>query len=173
MPRFIGVIAAAVVGTLATSAAASDLVVDITLPEHQTAAYRRPYVVVWIERPSTPVGTLAIWFDARAGGGHGSWWLRNLRTWWRSGARSLAQPVDSVSGPTRGPGHHTVRFSDNRGVLHDLADGDYVLAVEAAREHGRHEVVRTPFHWRRVGPTPQVRRNAGVDEIGAVVVTVA
>ena len=40
MPRFIGVIVAAVVGTLATSAAASDLVVDITLPEHQTAAYR-------------------------------------------------------------------------------------------------------------------------------------
>ena len=54
---------AAVAGALATPALAADLNVSIEIPRLSVAAYHRPYVAVWIERPdNTAVRTLAVWY---------------------------------------------------------------------------------------------------------------
>lgn len=164
--------AVAVLG--ATGAAAADLSVELDVPSQTSAAYHKPYVALWIERADgAPVGTLSVWYDLRVRHGNGTVWLRNLRTWWRSGGQSLTLPADGVSGATRAPGRQTLRFKGDQGVLAGLPDGDYQLVVEAAREQGGREVVRAPFKWRsRTHAARTETRAAGSSELGALTVAV-
>lgn len=164
--------AVAVLG--ATGASAADLNVELVVPAQTSAAYHKPYVAMWIERADgAPVGTLAVWYDLRVRHGNGTVWLRSLRTWWRSGGQALTLPADGVSGATRSPGRQSLRFKGDQGVLARLADGDYVLVVEAAREQGGREVVRVPFQWRSRARTARVETHAaGSSELGALTVAV-
>lgn len=165
---------AACLAVSGTAASAADLTVDLDLPNPQSAAYHRPYLAVWVERADgAPAGTLAVWYDLRVPNGHGVMWLRNLRTWWRGAGQALTLPADGVSGATRAPGRQTLRFAGNRDVLAGLPDGDYSLVIEAAREQGGRELVRTPFQWRKRPSAPRTTtRASGSTEIGAVAVTV-
>ena len=155
-------------GAVATPALAADLTVAVTLPRLNVAAYHRPYVAVWIERPdNTAVRTLAVWYQQTASReGDGKDWLKDMRTWWRRGGRSMTMPADGVSSATKAPGTHSVRVPAAR--LASLPAGDYVMVVEAARELGGREVVRVPFRW----GAPNSGRASGSTELGAVAVTV-
>jgi len=159
-------ITAAALGAVATPALAADLSVSITVPRLTVAAYHRPYVAVWIERPdNTAVRTLAVWYEV-SNVAEGKDWLKDMRTWWRRGGRALAMPADGVSSATKAPGTHAVRVPAAR--LSNLAPGDYVMVVEAARELGGREVVRVPFRW----GAANTGRASGSTELGAVSVAV-
>lgn len=155
-------------GAAATPALAADLSVSVTVPRLNVAAYHRPYVAVWIERPdNTAVRTLAVWYQQTANReGDGKDWLKDMRTWWRRGGRSMSLPADGVSSATKAPGTHTIRVPGAR--LSNLPAGDYVMVVEAARELGGREMVRVPFRW----GAPNTGRAAGSTELGAVSVAV-
>ena len=155
-------------GAVATPALAADLSVTVTVPRLNVAAYHRPYVAVWIERPdNTAVRTLAVWYQQTANReGDGKDWLKDMRTWWRRGGRAMTLPADGISSATKAPGRHTVSVPGAR--LSNLPAGDYVMVVEAARELGGREVVRVPFRW----GAPNTARAAGSTELGAVSVTV-
>ena len=159
---------AVALGAFAAPAMAADLSVSVTLPQQTGAAYHRPYVAVWIERPdNTAVRTLAVWYQQTANAeGDGKDWLKDMRTWWRRGGRALTLPADGISSATKAPGRHTVAVPAAR--LRGLPAGDYVMVVEAARELGGREVVRVPFAWGRAN----TGRAAGSTELGAVSVTV-
>ena len=161
-------LAAVAAGSVATPALAADLSVTVTIPRLSVAAYHRPYVAVWIERPdNTAVRTLAVWYQQTANReGDGKDWLKDMRTWWRRGGRSMTLPADGVSSATKAPGTHTVRVPGAR--LSNLPAGDYVLVVEAARELGGREVVRVPFRW----GSANIGRAVGSTELGAVSVAV-
>lgn len=147
-------------------AMAADLTVSVEVPRLSVAAYHRPYVAVWIERPdNTAVRTLAVWYEV-SNVAEGKDWLKDMRTWWRRGGRSLNMPMDGVSSATKAPGRHAVTVSATR--LRDLPSGDYVMVVEAARELGGREAVRMPFRW----GTANTARAAGSTELGAVSVAV-
>ncbi|WAC61151.1 DUF2271 domain-containing protein [Brevundimonas sp. SL130] len=167
-------VGAAVAVLAATGASAADLSVELEVPTQASAAYHKPYVAMWIERADgAPVGTLSVWYDVRVRHGNGTVWLRNLRSWWRSGGQALTLPADGVSGATRSPGRQSLRFKGDQGVLAGLPDGDYNLVVEAAREQGGREVVRTPFKWRsRARAARTETRAAGSSELGALTVAV-
>ena len=163
--------------TLAVTAAASaaaapafaaDLNVSVEIPRLSGASYHRPYVAVWIERPdNTAVRTLAVWYQQTANAeGDGKDWLKDMRTWWRRGGRSMTLPADGVSSATKAPGRHAVSVSGAR--LRSLPAGDYVLVVEAARELGGREAVRVPFRW----GAANTARATGSSELGTVSVTV-
>ena len=158
----------ALVLTGAAPLPSGDLTVSITLPRTKSASYHRPYVAVWIERPDqTAVRTLSVWYDTGLPAGEGKDWLKDIRTWWRKDGRGLTLPADGVSGPTRAPGTQTVTIPASR--LRDLPAGNYVLAVEAARELGGRELVRVPF---RLGAA-NTASGTGETELGAVRVSVA
>lgn len=158
----------ALVLTGAAPLPSGDLTVSITLPRINSASYHRPYVAVWIERPDqTAVRTLSVWYDTGLPAGEGKDWLKDIRTWWRKDGRGLTLPADGVSGPTRAPGTQTVTIPAAR--LRDLPAGNYVLAVEAARELGGRELVRVPF---RLGAA-NTASGTGETELGAVRVSVA
>ncbi len=162
------VLTAASAGALAAPAAAADLSVTVELPRLSVSGYHRPYVAVWIERSDqTAVRTLAVWYQQTANNeGDGKDWLKDMRTWWRKGGRAMTMPADGISSATKAPGRHTVTVPGSR--LSALPAGDYVIAVEAARELGGREIVRVPFRWGGAS----TGSGSGSTELGAVRVAV-
>ena len=163
------ILTTAALGAVAAPALAADLTVTVEIPRIGVAAYHRPYVAVWIERPDqTAVRTLAVWYQQSAGRseGEGKDWLKDIRTWWRKGGRALALPIDGVSGATRAPGRQTLTIPGAR--LSALPAGQYNIVVEAAREQGGRETVRVPFRW----GAANTGRSTGATELGAVSVAV-
>jgi len=153
-------------GSVAGPALAADLNVSVEIPRLTVAAYHRPYVAVWIERPdSTAVRTLAVWYEV-SNTEEGKDWLKDMRTWWRRGGRALTLPADGISSATKAPGRHAVSVPGAR--LSSLPAGDYVMVIEAARELGGREAVRVPFRW----GAANTARASGSSELGAVSVTV-
>lgn len=132
---------------------AAEFTVELEVPRIDTAEYHRPYVAVWVENARREqVHQLALWLEQEK-------WHRDLRSWWRRGGKSLALPVDGVSGATRRPGHHVVRYSG------ELAPGSYTLNIEAVREVGGREHLRVPFQW---GEGDVAGDLDGETELGAV-----
>lgn len=156
----------AAASAIAAPVLAADLTVSVEIPRLTVAAYHRPYVAVWIERPDqTAVRTLAVWYEV-SNVAEGKDWLKDMRTWWRRGGRGLTMPADGISSATKAPGRHAVTVSGAR--LSTLPAGDYVMVVEAARELGGREAVRVPFRW----GAANTGSAAGSTELGAVRVTV-
>lgn len=154
----------------AAPAFAADLRVDIEIPRLQSAEYHAPYVAMWIERPDqSAVGTLSVWYDVGLRNNEGLTWLADMRTWWRRTGRTMTLPADGVSSATRAPGRHSTTFRADHAVLRNLPAGEYVLAVEAARELGGREVVRVPFRWGGGGVNSS---GQGATELGAVNLTI-
>lgn len=159
-------LAATAATVVAGPALAADLTVSVEIPRLSVAAYHRPYVAVWIERPdNTAVRTMAVWYET-SNVAEGKDWLKDMRTWWRRGGRAMTMPADGISSATKAPGRHTVTLPGAR--LRDLPAGQYVMVVEAARELGGREVVRVPFRWGGANTA----RATGSTELGAVSVTV-
>lgn len=167
MKRFLPLM---LLASLALPAQAAELAVDVELPKLNVAEYHRPYVAIWIEREDASVAAnLAVWYlqDTPASSGKdGRKWLPDLRQWWRRSGRSLSLPVDGVTGATRPPGLHALRF-DEHGALKDLAAGEYRLVVEAAREVGGRELLKLPLSW----PPRQAEQHQveGQTELGRIV----
>lgn len=150
---------------LAGSAQAANFTVSVEIPELNVAAYHRPYVAIWLERPDRSVAAdLAVWYDTEEG--EGTKWLKDLRQWWRRSGRDHSYPIDGVSGATKPVGTHTLTFDGKTAPLAGLAPGEYGLVVEAARELGGREQLRLPFSW----PPAQAEQKSaqGKHELGRV-----
>ena len=148
-------------------AVAADLSVKFELPRLNVAEYHKPYVAIWIENADQTIASnLAVLYDVKMKDKGGEKWVKDLRTWWRKAGRDAALPIDGVSGATRPPGAHTMKFDAARNKLDQLPAGDYKLVVEAAREAGGRELVRVPFTW--AGKGKLAADAAGKEELGAV-----
>jgi len=161
---------AAAAALSAAPAFAADLNISIEVPRQQTAEYHAPYVAIWIEgADQTAMGTLAVWYDVDLRNNEGLKWLSEMRTWWRKAGRDMTLPADGVSGATRAPGRHAVTIRADNPTLRALPAGQYMLAIEAARELGGREVVRVPFNWNGQAQNASAQ---GSSELGAVTVSV-
>lgn len=151
------------------SAEARELSVTVEIPQLAVAEYHRPYVAIWVERPDQQaVANLAVWYDVRLRNAEGEKWLKDIRQWWRRTGRDLRMPVDGVTGATRAPGHHTLRFEAERTELKNLPPGQYNLVVEAAREVGGRELLRVPFQWPPAAP--ETGKAQGSSELSALAI---
>ncbi|MEW7849352.1 DUF2271 domain-containing protein [Massilia aurea] len=153
---------------LASGAAlGAELSVKFDVPQLNVAEYHKPYVAIWIEKPDQSVAAnLAVLYDIKMKDKGGEKWVKDLRTWWRKAGRDATLPIDGVSGATRAPGTHTMKFDAAKNGLDKLPAGDYKLVLEAARESGGREVVKVPFSW--AGKGKLAANAAGKDELGAV-----
>jgi hypothetical protein len=120
-----------------------ELVVTLEVARIDGGRARRPFVAVWVEdQDKFPVRTIALWFK-------GSRWLPDLRAWHHSDQlRAITDGTDlttSVSSATRSPGKYTLRWDgrDDKGAL--VKPGRYTVYIEAAREHGTHQLMRQEF----------------------------
>ncbi len=138
---------------------------EVNRPEGANArGLRRPYVAVWIEDgDGLPVRTLVLWFQ---NDGKGQRWLPDLRRWYRQDqVRKLAgdaNVVETVARATRPPGRYEVIWDGKDDEGQPVDAGSYTLMIEAAREHGTYQLIKTPIV---VGPKPFAQDLKGNVEI--------
>jgi hypothetical protein len=101
---------------------------------------KRPFVAVWIEdQDGFPLRTIALWY-------HGARWLPDLRAWSHADQlRAMSegtQITESVASATRGPGKYTLRWDGKDTAGQPVKPGTYTVAIEVAREHGSHQIMR-------------------------------
>ena len=152
--------------------AATNLDISLEIPALKVAEYHRPYVAIWLQNDKGENINLAVWYQLEERGqvsDKGEEWLKDMRQWWRRIGRSTDMPVDGVSGATRAPGKHSIRFTEGGAPLGTLAAGNYVLLVEAAREVGGRELVKVPFTWPVKSATASSAK--GSSELGEVTLT--
>jgi hypothetical protein len=115
---------------------------DVTTPD----GGRRPYVVVFVESlDGKPVRTVGIWIQR----GRRSW-IRQLRHWFRlererqvaGGEGDLA---DTISSPTRRAGTYTMVWDGRSDTGEPVELGTYALGIEAVRERGTYQLIRSEF----------------------------
>lgn len=124
--------------------------VDIAFERHadpeqrgkRRRSYRRPYIAVWVETTAgTPVRTLGLWIQRER-------WLRDLRQWYRY-HKDNRPLIDAMSRPTRNPGEYSFVWDGLNDQGQALPLGEYVLVVEAAREHGTYQITRGTIDTRK------------------------
>ena len=107
--------------------------VDFIIPELDVSNYERPYIAAWVadaDRKLVRILLLA---------GPEERWMEENYYWHRRFGRKAGSLPDALSEPTRKPGQYLIQWD---GLDHDgnpAPAGDYVLHVEAAREHGDHQ----------------------------------
>jgi len=101
-------------------------------------------------------------------GGEQRWAGSNSRWWRYAGRRSTVEKIN-VTRPTRGPGEYQLVWDglDDSGTL--LQPGDYLLHVEASREHGGHSYRNVRFSFTEGTQTMEQEQ---FGEVGAFKVTV-
>lgn len=141
---------------------------QIEIPRLQVSEYHRPYVAVWVsDERQQRVADIAVWYDVAMHNQEGTKWLPDLRQWWRRSGRALDMPVDGVSGATRPVGTHRIAIDD--ALIQDLAAGNYILHVEAAREVGGREHLQLPFAISEQGNAePKQQSLTGQHELGQI-----
>jgi thiamine biosynthesis lipoprotein ApbE len=117
---------------------------EINRPGGQTRAYRRPYVVLWVEdAEGITVRTLVLWVSL--GGSGPERWLPDLSKWYAGDETHTTTQrknlVFTFARPTRPPGKYTATWDgkDDAGKL--VPRGTYTVHLEAAREHGTHQLI--------------------------------
>ena len=130
--------------TAATSAFPSggQLVINFTFTAPSGGQVHSPYIAVWIEDAAGEmVKTVSLWYKSRE-----SKYLNELTRWATVESafenEGKTDPVDTVSGATRVAGAYTVAWDGTDVDGAAVAQGDYFVCIEAAREHGPYELIR-------------------------------
>lgn len=143
---------------------ASELKIDINIPQLNVAEYHRPYTALWVEdETGQNAAHLQFWYDGETR------WLHHMRRWWRRVGRDATLPIDGVTGATRGPGDHQLTFNSANSELSKLAPGKYDLVIEVSREVGGRELIRMPFVWPI--QNVQTEKATGEIELGNITLT--
>lgn len=109
---------------------AREIQVEFEIPVFDTADYNKPYVAIWLELPKVNE-TLLLWHLKSA---KDDKWLPDIRRWWRKLGR-YGDPVDGVTGATRGPGGYHEVFNVD-------AEGSSTLLIEVVREDGGRSLLK-------------------------------
>jgi FAD:protein FMN transferase len=117
------------------------LTIGMQLTLFEQYRVRRPYVAVWVvdATDGRSVRTLAVWFNKPR-------YLHELSEWFGTVYASNEQLgnhlLDTISSATRPPGSYTFEWDgkDDSGKL--VKPGKYIVYIEAAREHGTHQLMK-------------------------------
>jgi hypothetical protein len=113
-----------------------ELVVSFSFsPSSSGGRIHNPYVAVWAEdTEGNLVDTISLWYEQSSKGAR---WLDDLRSWYEVAGSDISTVS---SGATRAAGDYSVVWDGTDVDGNPVAQGDYVLYVEAAREHGPYEI---------------------------------
>lgn len=141
--------------------------IDVNLPVSKDASNYRPYVAVWVENEKGKVvKTISVWSKEAD-------WLKDMRRWWRKAGRYDKGELDAVSGATRRPGIHTVKWDGTDQQGNAVAPGNYIVNIEAAREHGSRSWVRVPISNADIKKGKTVHTTEAAEELGVMTITVS
>lgn len=110
--------------------------INVSLPTLNVNPYHKPFVAVWLESKDRKyITTIALWANDKE-------WYKDLRQWWRKAGRSK-QPFDAVTGATKKPGEYIIRWTGKDAYGNHIPAGEYQLKIEASREEGGREFLKT------------------------------
>ncbi|CAM8630586.1 COG3656 Predicted periplasmic protein [Acidimicrobiia bacterium] len=116
-----------------------EMIVDFTFATTEAGAIKNPYIAVWIETPEGALAkTVSFWFQQTA---EGKKYLSDMRKWFAA----TSGDTPSNSGATRLPGAYSVVWDGTNEGGQPVAQGDYVVYIEAAREDGPYQVISQPI----------------------------
>jgi thiamine biosynthesis lipoprotein len=126
-------------------------------PKIDVANYKHPFVIIWVtDAEKNPIRTLMVSATKKN-------WIDNLYVWWRRYGRQDPSLFDANLKPTRAPGKYTVEWDGTDAAGKRVPQGQYVIHIEAAREHGGHAYQEIPV---TLGPKPVTASEPGKDELG-------
>lgn len=106
----------------------------------------RPFVAIWVEDANkTVVRNLALWYNKPK-------WIPDLRNWYRINSEKFKANKEvyaSVTGATRSPGKYTLKWDGKNDSGAYVLQGNYVIIIETAKEHGTDEILRQPIELRK------------------------
>ncbi|MCV6621878.1 MAG: DUF2271 domain-containing protein [Cellvibrionaceae bacterium] len=115
--------------------------ITLELPSFDTGDYERPYTAVWVaSAKNKPQRVVQLWYEDDR-------WLKDLKYFWRRVLRKNEQAADGVTGATKGPGLYQLQWDGLDHEANALANGQYKLCAEVAREHGGHNAKCLKFDW--------------------------
>ena len=150
-------------GSAATWAGQNAVTIDFELANPDTdGRYRRPYLGIWVcDHEGFPIRTLLLW---RQKGGLR--WLPSLREWYRDDQiRAFVDETDlieTMSRSTRPPGKYGVVWDGKDDAGQPVPYGAYTIRIEAAREHGTHQVMRAEVELGQQAFTKELEGNVEV-----------
>lgn len=107
--------------------------VDYNVPKIRAGDYEYPYVAAWVtDAESKPVRLLLLLGDSPR-------WIEENYIYWRRVGRKNAAVIDHVARPTRPPGSYSLVWDGRDEHGRPVEQGEYILHVEASREHGGHQ----------------------------------
>lgn len=118
-----------------TFPAGAEVIVEFTYAAASSGRVHNPYVAVWVEDlDGNLVTTIGVWYEQS---GKGTRWISDLVQW---SAVSGGQADATVTGATRTPGSYALAWdgTDDSGAA--IQQGEYVVFVESAREHGPYQI---------------------------------
>lgn len=133
-------------------------ILELEIPKMSATNYRAPYVVVWItDAQKKLIRTLHVWGDDKK-------WMDTNYVWWRRYGRKME--VDSTAQPSRKPGQYRLNWDGKNDAGQQVPAGEYIVHVEAAREHGEHSYQSFPLS---ATPKPSVQQRPAEQELGRLV----
>jgi thiamine biosynthesis lipoprotein ApbE len=114
--------------------AGQELLINVELADLGGGA-RRPYVAVWIEDEAhKPVRRLALWYRKPR-------WLPDLRSF-SDAQRETPIDLMSIASATRSAGNYSLIWDGKNDQGEYVAQGNYTVFIEAAREHGTYQLMK-------------------------------
>ncbi|AEV99583.1 hypothetical protein A4D02_27475 [Niastella koreensis] len=116
-----------------------EMIINLEINTQKEGFAKRPYLAVWIEDTMhSPVRTVSIW--------HGSdRYMPELKSWYlkyRTIYNSDMNFKSSTSSATRSAGKYTLKWDGKDDKGNYVKPGKYIVKIEAAREHGTHQLMR-------------------------------
>lgn len=122
----------------------TEMVINLQINLQDGGNVKRPYVAVWVEDENhAPVRTITVW--------HGSdRYMDELKSWYLKYHELYTTDGNfgsSSTSATRSAGKYTLKWDGKDDVGKPVKPGKYFLKIEAAREHGTHQLLRQEFDW--------------------------
>lgn len=134
------------------------VVIDFTYGPTGGGVAKNPYIAVWVETITGEfVDTVSLWYQS----GKGDRYLSDMRAW----VSSSGGTDKSMSSATRAAGSYSVVWEGTNSSGQKVAQGDYMIFIECARERGPYEVISQPMS---ILAAPTSASPAGKGEISAV-----
>jgi hypothetical protein len=103
---------------------------------------RNPFVAVWVESAAGDlIANLAVWYDPPKG----NRWIDNLASWYTAVSETSSDYLTTTTSATRAAGSYTLSWDGTDADGARAAQGDYVVFIEAAQEHGAHSLTSAPI----------------------------
>ncbi|UTW60253.1 DUF2271 domain-containing protein [Kordiimonas sp. SCSIO 12603] len=113
--------------------------VNFDIPDKDEGNYKRPYVGIWVtDTKRELVRSLLLLGTSKE-------WMEETYVWWRRYGRKVKAVVDGVTRPTRMPGKYNITWDGRDDYGKPVNEGDYILHIEVAREHGGHTYRQIPI----------------------------